>query len=113
LTELLTETGVAIRDKKGLFASWLTFSFSFPLVARPLASGRDPDRGFLDPQTRVGMSFGALVGVTRGLDLFTEVSIRDRGDAGEAQTTLPILSGGFDQRRILFGFNKRFGSRRR
>ncbi len=112
-TELLAETGLAIREKRGFFATWLTFSFHFPLVARPLTSNPDGDRGALDPQTRVGVSLGVLAGVTRSLDFFIEVSTLDRGDLENAQTTLPILSGGFDQRRLLFGFNRRFGTRKR
>jgi hypothetical protein len=112
--ELLTQTGLAIRERKGFFATWLSFAFHFPLVGRPtpeqpdLASGRS-----IDPQVRVGVSLGMLVGVTRTLDFFAEYSILDRGDLEDATTTLPILSGGFDQRRILFGFNRRFGKRRR
>jgi len=54
-----------------------------------------------------------LVGVTKSLDLFVETSILDRGDLEDGRTTLPILSGGFDQKRVLFGFNRRFGVRRR
>jgi hypothetical protein len=111
--ELLAETGLAIRERKGFFAMWLTFSFHFPLVGRPERDAPDPDRGALDPQTRVGVSLGILAGVTKSLDFFLEVSTRDRGDLEDPQTTLPILSGGFDQGRILFGFNKRFGTRRR
>ncbi len=111
--ELLAETGLAIRERKGFFALWLTFSFHFPLVARPRLGDPDPDRSGLDPQTRVGVSLGVLAGVTKSLDFFVEISTRDRGDLENPQTTLPILSGGFDQGRILFGFNKRFGTRRR
>ncbi len=111
--ELLAETGIAIRERKGFFATWLTFSFHFPLVARPEGGAPDPDRGALDPQTRVGVSLGMLAGVTKSLDFFVEVSTLDRGDLEDPRTTLPILSGGFDQRRVLFGFNKRFGTRRR
>jgi hypothetical protein len=113
LGELLAETGVAIRERKGFFAMWLTFSFHFPLVGRPEASSPDPDRGYIDPQTRVGVSLGVLAGVTKSLDFFVEASTHDRGDLEDPRTTLPILSGGFDQGRILFGFNKRFGTRRR
>ena len=113
-TELLAETGLAIRDKHGIFATWLTFTFHFPLTATPDAGDPDPRSGLvLDPQTRVGVALGALLGVTRSLDFFVEVATLDRGDLQDPTTTLPILNGGFDQRRIMFGFNKRFGARKR
>ncbi|MFN0249210.1 MAG: hypothetical protein ACKV2T_20165 [Kofleriaceae bacterium] len=116
--ELLVQTGLAIRERRGVFAGWLNFGFHFPLAHRgrmavevpggtPMTTPRD-----MDPQTRVGVSLGALIGVTRGLDLFIELSILDRGDLANPTTTLPILEGGFDQRRLVFGFNRRFGSRR-
>lgn len=112
--ELLAQTGIAIREKRGTFATWLTFSFHFPLIARPRPGDPDPiSMRALDPQTRVGVSFGMLAGVTRALDFFVELSILDRGDLEDPRTTLPILAGGFDQNRILFGFNRRFGTRRR
>lgn len=118
-TELLVQTGIAIREKHGYFAGWLNFGFHFPLahagrmeVAVPGATPDVTAMRDLDPQTRVGVSLGALIGVTRGLDLFLELSILDRGDLANPTTTLPILEGGFDQRRIVFGFNRRFGSRR-
>lgn len=112
-TELLTQTGIAIRDRKGYFATWLMFGFHFPIISRPTSDMPDAQGRSLDPQVRVGMSFGALVGVSRTLDLFIEASIYDRGDLENPETTLPVLSGGFDQRRVLFGFNRRFGKRRR
>jgi len=102
-TELLAQTGLAFRERRGFFATWLTFGFHFPLASAPE----------IDPQTRVDVQVGMLIGVTRKLDLFVEASIFDRGDLQDPRTTLPILSGGFDQRRILFGFNRRFGSRQR
>lgn len=102
-TELLTQTGLAFRERHGFFAAWLTFGFHFPLANAPE----------IDPQTRVGVQVGMLGGVTEKLDLFIEAAIFDRGDLQDPRTTLPILSGGFDQRRILIGFNRRFGSRQR
>lgn len=118
-TELLAQTGIALREKHGYFAGWLNFGFHFPLAHRGRMAvpvpGATPDVTMMenmDPQTRVGVSIGALIGVTRGLDLFLEISILDRGDLANPTTTLPILEGGFDQRRIVFGFNRRFGSRR-
>lgn len=118
--ELLVQTGLALRDRRGFFAGWLNFGFHFPLAHRGRMAvpvpGATPDiveMQDMDPQTRVGVSVGALVGVTRDLDLFMEFSILDRGDLANPTTTLPILEGGFDQKRLVFGFNRRFGSRRR
>jgi hypothetical protein len=114
IAELLTETGIAVRDPKGSFATWLTFGFHFPIVSRPSPDAPDPaTMRALDPQTRVGVSFGMLVGVPKGPDLFIELSVLDRGDPSNPQTTLPILNGGFDQKQIIFGFNRRFGERAR
>jgi hypothetical protein len=112
--ELLAETGIAIRDRRGFFAAWFTFTFHFPLTATPGPKDPDPETGLLlDPQTRVGVALGALIGVTKTLDFFIETSILDRGDLQDPTTTLPILNGGFDQNRFLFGFNKRLGARKR
>lgn len=113
-TELLAQTGIALRDKDGVFASWLSFGFHFPLLARPEPGRPDPVTGrSLDPTVRVGMALGLLVGVNRGLDLFLEGQILDRGDREDPRTTLPVLGGGSDQKRLVFGFNRRFGARRR
>jgi hypothetical protein len=112
--ELLARSGIAVRERRGFFATWLAFTFQFPLVARPSAGSPDPaSMRSIDPQTRVGVALGMLIGVTNALDLFAEVSILDRGDLDDPTTTLPILAGGFDQRRIVFGFNRRLGKRRR
>ena len=102
VSELLTSTGIALREKRGFFATWLTVGFAFPVASA----------GGLDPQTRVSMQMGVLGGVTRSLDLFMEIQILDRGDLENPATTLPILAGGFDQTRVVFGFNRRFGSRK-
>ncbi len=112
--ELLARSGLAVRERRGFFATWLSFTFQFPLIARPLPGSPDPASGrSIDAQTRVGVSLGMVIGVTRALDLFAEVSILDRGDLDDPRTTLPILAGGFDQKRIVFGFNRRLGKRRR
>lgn len=112
--ELLARSGIAVREKRGTFATWLAFTFHFPLVARPEPDSPDPASGrALDPQTRVGVAFGMLLGVSKSVDLFLELSVLDRGDRSDPTTTLPILGGGFDQNRIVFGFNRRLGDRRR
>ena len=112
--ELLAGSGIAVREKHGVFAAWLSFTFHFPLVGRPLPGSPDPASGrALDPQTRVGVALGMVLGVSKSLDLFAEIQILDRGDRDAPATMLPILGGGFDQNRIVFGFNRRFGARRR
>jgi hypothetical protein len=112
--ELLAQSGIAVREKRGVFATWLAFTFHFPLAARPAPGAPDPASGrALDPHTRVGVAFGTLLGVSRSVDLFLELSVLDRGDRGAPATTLPILGGGFDQNRIVFGFNRRMGDRLR
>lgn len=104
LGELMAQSGLAVRDtKKDEFAVWMLFTYNVPLA----------DHGPIDPQNRLGMQMGLSLGVSRSLDLFLQYSILDRGDLENPRTTLPILSGGFDQKRILFGFNTRFGDRRR
>ena len=113
-TDLLATTGIALRDSKnGIFAVWLSFGFHFPLVNSPTEQPDPPLVRPTDPQVRVGVFLGTVLGVTKTLDLFVEVSILDRGDVEDPATTLPILAGGFDQTRILFGFNRRFGTRER
>lgn len=113
-TELLAQSGIAVRERRGFFAAWLSFTFHFPLAARPLGSDPDPASGrALVPQTRVGVAFGTVLGVSKTVDLFVEISVLDRGDLEDPRTLLPILGGGFDQNRIVFGFNRRFGARRR
>lgn len=113
-TELLAQTGIALRDNKnGIFAVWLSFGFHFPLVNRPTEQPDPAPIRPTDPQVRVGVFLGTVLGVTKTLDLFVEVSILDRGDVADPATTLPILAGGFDQTRFLFGFNRRFGTRAR
>jgi hypothetical protein len=113
-TELLAQSGIAVRERRGVFAAWLAFTFQFPLVGRPKPSSPDPGSGrSLDPQTRVGVAVGMVLGVSKSVDLFAEVSVLDRGDLDAPTTTLPILGGGFDQNRFVFGFNRRFGDRRR
>ncbi|MBT8493446.1 MAG: hypothetical protein KJO07_10350 [Deltaproteobacteria bacterium] len=115
LNQIFTQFGIAIRDpKKGQFGAWLAFDYYYPLVGEPDPS--DVDTGeptALDPQPRVNFHLGGLIGLSETVDLFIEWSILDRGDLEDAQTLLPILNGGFDQKQILFGFMRRFGARER
>ncbi len=110
LAEIFSQLSLALREPKGHFSAWITFSFHFPVIGRPKASNPDPISGLsLDPQTRVGFSLGGLVALSKTLDIFVEWSILDRGDLFDSTTTLPILNGGFDQQQLVFGFMRRFG----
>jgi hypothetical protein len=110
-TEILAKSGIAIREPKGYFGAWLSFAFHFPVASHPGRDDIDPMTDpFLDPQTRVGMQLGALIGISRTVDLFMEWDILDRGDGIAPETTLPVLNGGFDQKQLIFGFMRRFDS---
>lgn len=101
LAEVACATGVALREPTGHFGTWLSFGFHFPVAQQSVA-------GVLDPQTRVNLALGVLVGISKTVDLFIEWSILDRGDGDAPATRLPILGGGFDQRQFVFGFMRRF-----
>ncbi len=105
LDEVFTQFGIALRDKGGHFGAWINFDYYYPVLSNPDA--------LLDPQPRVNFHLGGLVGVSETVDLFVEWSILDRGDLEDPTTILPLLRGGFDQKQLLFGFMRRFGSRAR
>ena len=110
LVEVMAQTGIALRDPKGHFGAWINFAFHFPLASGPDRDDPDDPSGrYLDPQTRVNVHIGALIGIARSVDLFLEWSILDRGDLEVPATTLPIVNGGFDQQQLIFGFMRRFG----
>lgn len=112
LDEAFAQAGIAIRDpKRGQVGLWLMFDYYLPLVSGPDLDRPDPASGLaLDPQPRINFHLGALVGLSRKVDLFMEWSILDRGDLDHPATTLPILGGGFDQKQLVFGFARRFGA---
>lgn len=109
IEEVFGQVGIALRDsKKGQFGIWLNFDYFVPVLSGPDANKPDPLGGALDPQPRINMHLGGLIGLSQSVDLFVEYSILDRGDLENGMTTLPILNTGFDQRQILFGFMRRF-----
>ena len=67
---------------------------------------------FMDPQNRVNFHIGTVLAFLRGWDLFAQYSVLDRGDLGANETTLPILEGGFDQRQLIIGINRRYNTRK-
>jgi hypothetical protein len=76
-------------------ATWLGISLGVPVAHR------DTER--LDPHTRLGLSVGTFVGVSKHWDMLVTLTWVDRGDAENPTTQLPILDGGFDQVQLAFG----------
>jgi len=112
LAELFSQVGIAVRDRRGQFGAWLNFDYYVPILANP--DEADGSTGaFLDPQPRVNLHVGVLLGISKTVDLFMEFSILDRGEVENPETTLPLLQTGFDQRQLLFGFMRRFGGLQR
>lgn len=111
LDEVFTTVGLALRDPDhGKFGVWLNFDYYYPIFSRPTNGNPDPvTLGSIDPQPRVNMHLGALGAITDNVSLFVDYSILDRGDLETANTTLPVLNTGFDQRQIIFGFMRHFG----
>jgi hypothetical protein len=111
--EVLADVGLALREKDGKAALWLSFDFRFPVTARPDRDSPDLTSGaFIDPQTRVNVRMGGRAAVNETVDLFVQWSIFDRGDLFDPATTLPVLNRGFDQQQLVFGFILRFGNAR-
>jgi hypothetical protein len=107
--EVLTQVGLAIRDKKGQGAIWMFFDMHFPVAKNPRRADADPETGaYLDPQNRVSFHLGGTVRITDTVGLFAEWTILDRGDLSRPATLLPAVNGGFDQRQLIFGFVKHF-----
>ena len=54
--------------------------------------------------------------MTNKWDMFAAFTIVDRGDLSRAQTLLPMLDGGFDQKQFILGLSRRldlkFGGKR-
>lgn len=48
------------------------------------------------------------MGVSVSVDLFFEWAILDRGDEAAPEPIFPVLTEGFDQQQLIFGFMRRF-----
>lgn len=105
LHELMTHGEIQFGGKEG--GAWIGVDYYIPI-----ASG--PDRGTLsrrplDPNVRLNLSFGAVVSPRRtNWDLYVAYVIVDRGDVAHPESTLPIVSGGFDQRLWILGVQHHF-----
>lgn len=109
MSELAVDGEMIFRAPRGEVAFWLGTQFRFPLVKNPGPSAPDPASGlFMDPQTRVNFYLGFVLSAIPAWDIFIQYVFVDRGDLINPPTTLPILSGGFDQGHLIFGLTRRF-----
>jgi hypothetical protein len=88
---------------------WVGARFSFPLSQRgDLDTMSMSKSASMDVKPSVDFTMGGIVRL-RNWDLWLAFSILDRGDAAAPETTLPLLSGGFDQAQTTIGVTRRFG----
>ncbi|HLU66397.1 MAG TPA: hypothetical protein VKZ63_08965, partial [Kofleriaceae bacterium] len=90
-----------LRSPRGEMAGWLGVDYRIPV----LHGDGNLD---IDPQVRLGFQIGMMLGYIEGWDLYSIVSIVDRGDLEDPATTVPMLDGGFDQTQIVFGAVRHF-----
>ena len=102
LTEANAGGMIMIHSPNGWFGMWLGAGLSVPIVHSDA----------LDPATRLDLTVGTVYAVVKDWDIYIEAGIFDRGDAGQRETQLPILDGGFDQRTIVIGVTRRFEGKR-
>lgn len=101
--EAITGGEMVFRVPNGMMAGWVGTQLRFPIVDG--ASGMGPS---LDPHTRANVNLGVVLSYIHNWDIFAQLSVVDRGDLVEPQTTLPILDGGFDQTQLVVGLTRRF-----
>ncbi|MCA9677131.1 MAG: hypothetical protein KC464_19045 [Myxococcales bacterium] len=96
--------GQALFMAQDMFGLWLSADFGFPV-----AHGGELPGGAFDPTSRVDVAIGCVYSVVDDWDVYAELSVVDRGDAGAPATQLPILQGGFDQRVLSVGITRHYG----
>lgn len=107
ITELAVGASALFREPSGHWGGWVGVAYALPVLAR----GGDPTTGMdLDPQARLGFRIGSVLSIDKRWDLYAEFAVVDRGDLSNAQTRLPILDGGFDQRQVIMGVTRHLES---
>ena len=101
-TEAIIGADLVTFDKR-TFAAWIGTSFHFPVGEFSESAMMD-----LKPSTRANFHLGTVFSGLPKWDLLFDFSVIDRGDVNDAATTLPILTGGFDQAMISFGMTRRY-----
>jgi hypothetical protein len=100
LHELMTHAEVQFGEKEG--GGWVGVDYYIPLVSSTRANA-------FDPNTRINLMVGCVLSPRRtGWDLYLSYGIVDRGSVERPGSTVPILTGGFDQRQFALGVQHRF-----
>lgn len=124
--EVSGHASVLVNGANGIWGGWVGVGYAVPVYSRGntldgLATSIDPSAMAasmkLDPQPRLDFTIGSGVRIGDKWDAFVNFSVVDRGDLTRAQTLLPLIDGGFDQRQIVLGLSRRldfkFGNKKR
>jgi hypothetical protein len=86
---------------------WIGADYYIPVASGP--GGDNFGHPALNPNARLNLEIGAVATPRNtNWDLYVVYAIIDRGDVTRPGTTLPILSGGFDQRILMLGVQHHF-----
>lgn len=103
--EVAANASVLWREPHGICGAWLGVSYAVPVYDH----GVDPTTSVaFDAKPRLDFRIGGSVMVTEAWDLFAEFAVIDRGDLDMAETRLPIMDGGFDQKQLILGVTRHF-----
>jgi hypothetical protein len=87
--------------------AWIGADYYIPVASGP--GGDNFGHPALKPNVRLNLEIGAVATPKQtNWDLYVVYAIIDRGDVTRPGTTLPILSGGFDQRILMLGVQHHF-----
>ena len=124
--EISGHASVLVNVPNGIWGGWVGVGYAVPVFSRGntvdgLATSIDPTATpasiKLDPKPRLDFTIGSGVRIGDKWDAFVNFSVVDRGDVGRAETMMPLIDGGFDQRQIVLGLSRRldfkFGGKQR
>jgi hypothetical protein len=116
LAEVSGHASVLVNVPNGVWGGWVGVGYAVPVYSHgntidSMAMSADPNAGAasmkLDPQPRLDFTIGSGVRIGDNWDMFAAFTIVDRGDISRAQTLLPMLDGGFDQKQFILGLSRR------
>lgn len=124
--EVSGHASVLVNGPNGIWGGWVGVGYAVPVYSRGntvdgLATSIDPmampASMKLDPKPRLDFTIGSGVRIGDKWDAYVNFSVVDRGDVGRAETMMPLIDGGFDQRQIVLGLSRRldfkFGSKKK